>query len=82
MVTCAECHGPDLKGNEGGAPDLIVAGAYSRDDFERLMTTGEPPDGRKLPMMGGVSRGRFSQMTPQERDALYAYLKARAELPQ
>ena len=80
-MTCAECHGAELKGR--GNPDLIVAGAYSREEFDRLMTQGIATGGRKLkPMMEGVSRDRFSQMTPRERGALYAYLKARAEAPQ
>lgn len=82
-VTCAECHGPELKGNERDTPDLIIVGAYSREEFERLMTQGVPTGGRKLnELMTAVARGRFSQMTPNERDALYAYLKARAEQPQ
>ena len=80
-VTCAECHGAELKGR--GNPDLIVAGGYSREEFDRLMTQGIATGGRKLkPMMEGVSRDRFSKMTPRERGALYAYLKARAEVPQ
>lgn len=83
MVTCAECHGPELKGNEGDTPDLITAGAYSRDEFERLMTQGVPTGGRKLkPLMVDVAKNRFSRLTPNERDALYAYLKTRAEQPQ
>jgi cytochrome c553 len=82
-VTCAECHGPELKGLGKDTPDLITAGAYSREEFERLMTRGIPTGGRKLrDLMTLVARDRFSQMTPHERDALYAYLKARAERPQ
>lgn len=82
-VTCAECHGPELMGREGDTPDLIVAGAYSLDEFDRLMIDGSGSGGRKLnSMMEGVSKGRFSKMTRQERHALYAYLKARAEQPQ
>jgi mono/diheme cytochrome c family protein len=81
-VTCAECHGPELKGGSD-TPDLIVAAAYSRAEFERLMVDGIGSGGRKLkPMMEGVSRWRFSKMTPQERDALYGYLKTRAEQSQ
>lgn len=81
-VTCAECHGPELKGGRN-APDLIVTGAYSREEFEHLMVEGIGVGGRKLkPVMETVSKGRFSKMTPQERGALYAYLKARAEQPQ
>lgn len=84
MVTCAECHGPGLRGQEGDTPNLIVAGGYSREEFETLMTKGILPGGRKFknPLMGEVAQGRFGHFTPHERDALYAYLKARAELPQ
>jgi mono/diheme cytochrome c family protein len=84
MVTCAECHGPELKGQEGDTPNLIVVGGYSRDEFETLMTKGILPGGRKFknPLMGEVAQGRFGHFTPHERDALYAYLKARAEQPQ
>jgi mono/diheme cytochrome c family protein len=81
-VTCAECHGPELRGNPGDTPDLIVAGGYTRDQFEMLMTTGVPVGGRKLRLMDEVSRDRFAPMTRHERDALYAYLRARAEAPE
>jgi len=80
-VTCAECHGPQLKGFENFSPDLIIAGGYTRDEFEQLITQGTPSGGRKLKneLMADVAKGRFSQLTPHERDALFAYLKARAE---
>lgn len=81
-VTCAECHGPDLKGNHRDTPDLIAAGAYSREEFERLLTEGVPTGGRKLKLMELVAKERFAKLTLHERDALYAYLKARAEQPQ
>lgn len=82
-VTCAECHGAKLEGKPNGNPDLIAVGAYSREEFERLITKGVPTGGRKLkPLMVGVATGRFSKLTPRERDAVYAYLKARAERPQ
>jgi cytochrome c553 len=80
MVTCAECHGSRLEG--GNTPDLIVAGAYSRAEFETLMTKGIPNGPRKLELMADVAQNRFSRMTVAERDAVYAYLKARAEQPQ
>jgi len=85
-VTCAECHGPKLEGNhdeEGSTPDLVVAGGYTRAEFEALLTKGIPSGGRKFknPLMGEVARHRFSHFTPHERDELYAYLKARAEKP-
>ena len=77
-VTCAECHGPDLKGGEG-TPDLLAVGGYGRDEFETLMTTGVALGGRKLGLMAEAALGRFRHMTRHERDVLYAYLKARAE---
>ena len=81
-VTCAECHGAKLEGGDG-TPNLIVAGAYSREEFEKLVTLGVPIGRRKLhPLMVGVAKSRFSHLTPHERDALYAYLKARAAQPQ
>lgn len=83
MVACAECHGPELKGRPNDTPDLIVVGGYSREEFDKLITTGVPPRNRKLKeLMQDVARNRYSRLTPHERDALYAYLKARAELPQ
>lgn len=80
-VTCAECHGPELKGDRTFTPDLIVAGGYTRDEFETLLTKGILPGGRKFKneLMGEVAQNRFSRMTQHERDALYDYLKARAE---
>ena len=83
-VTCAECHGPKLEGGGFEAtPNLIVAGGYSREEFETLMTKGIPSGGRKLKneLMSEVAVERFAHFTPHERDALYAYLKARAESP-
>lgn len=82
LVTCAECHGPRLEGVDKDTPDLVIAGAYSRAEFEALMTKGMPNGPRKLDLMASVAQNRFSQMTVAERDALYAYLKARAEKPQ
>lgn len=83
-VTCAECHGHRLEGHrseEGSTPDLMIAGAYSREEFERLITRGEAKDGRRIAeLMVGVAQGRFSHLTQGERDALYAYLRARAGL--
>lgn len=80
-VTCEECHGSNLEGKgPGKPPNLIVAGGYTRDEFERLITRGIPTGNRKLkPAMAIVAQKRFSHLTPHERDALYAFLKARAE---
>lgn len=82
-VSCTECHGSALAGKPGYTPNLIVAGGYSRAEFERLITLGIPTGNRKLkPLMVDAAQTRFSHLTPHERDALYAYLKARAEKAQ
>jgi cytochrome c553 len=85
-ATCGECHGIDLKGRTESpsevVPDLIVAGAYSRDEFHRLMRTGVPTGGRRLRLMDQVARSRFSHFTDGEIDAIYDYLVARANAPQ
>ena len=79
-VTCEGCHGSNLEGDRvNRSPDLAVVGAYSHDDFMRLMTSGVGVGGRTLdPMMTYAARGRFSHLTPAEREALYAFLRARA----
>ncbi|MEP7316161.1 MAG: cytochrome c [Sphingomicrobium sp.] len=80
-MTCAECHGGQLTGQDK-TPDLVAATAYSRPDFEVLMTKGIPIGDRKLDLMAKVAKSRFSRLTPNERDAIYAYLMARAEQTQ
>ena len=85
-ATCAECHGPPLEGEptheEGeSAPDLGVAGGYSRAQFHHLLRTGEPTGGRRLRLMAEVARSRFAHLTDREVDAIYDYLKARAQRP-
>ena len=82
-VACAECHGEKLEGRPNDTPDLVVVGGYSRSEFEKLITTGVPTGNRKLTeLMQDVAKNRYSKLTPSERDALYAYLKSRAEQPQ
>lgn len=87
-ATCAECHGMNLEGGpspEPGAaarPDLIVASAYSRDEFRQLLRTGAATGGRQLDLMAEVARGRYAHLTDREIDAIHAYLTARAEQPQ
>lgn len=79
---CSECHGSDLRGDatEGG-PDLVIAGAYDRQAFHRLLRTGVPPGGRDLGIMSKAAREDFRVFTDAEIDAIHSYLKARAEAP-
>lgn len=80
---CAECHGPDLSGDEVEpgvhAPDLMIVGAYDLPAFTKLMRTGVPPGGRTLKLMGSIARDDLSHMTDNEIGELYRYLQARAE---
>lgn len=82
-ATCGECHGVTLTGNTWpGAPrsppDLNIAGAYTREDFRRLMRTGVAAGGRQVGLMSQVARNRFSHLTDAEVDEIYDYLAARA----
>lgn len=82
-ATCGECHGVALEGShwpppERSPPDLDVAGAYSRADFQRLMRTGIATGGRQVGLMSQAARNRFSHLADAEVDAIYDYLAARA----
>lgn len=76
-TVCTECHGNDLRGSpDGSMPGLAMVLAYSREDFETLMRTGEPLGGRELGLMAGVARSRFVRFSDDEITALYGYLNA------
>lgn len=77
-TTCAECHGPSLEGSGDFAPDLAIAAAYSDDELRKLLTEGVGKDGRDLGLMSFVGVEHFSHLTERERDAIIAYVKARA----
>ncbi len=85
--TCAECHGADLTGipdfSPGvSTPDLDIAGAYSEADLTQLLTTGKGKTKPYLGLMSRVAKAHFSYFTPEERAAVVAYVKARANRPQ
>lgn len=82
-ATCAECHGPDLTGVPDftpgvSTPDLDIAGAYSDAELARLISTGKGKTPRDLGLMSIVGKSHFSYLTPRERAAVVAYVKARA----
>ena len=84
--TCAECHGADLTGIpdfEPGVdvPDLDIAGTYSDSELTELLTTGKGKTKADLGLMSQVGKGHFSYLTANERSAVIAYLKARANRP-
>lgn len=76
-TVCSECHGGDLRGAPDDlAPGLAIALAYSREDFETLMRTGEPQGGQELRLMADVARSRFTRFTDDEITALHSYLSS------
>lgn len=80
MTSCPECHAPDLNGFPGDdAPSLIVAKAYSTENFARLMKTGILSTGKesKSGLMTAMGQKRFHVMTDTEVKALKAYLDSR-----
>ena len=79
---CTECHGPALSGGDGAVktPDLMIAAAYDRADFARLLRTGVAAGGRRVGLMSEVAPERFAGFSDEEIAALQNYLKARAEV--
>jgi cytochrome c553 len=79
MNFCSECHGQNLEGFAPiNAPPLAVAKGYSSEAFAKLMHDGVPLGDRALRIMGPTSQARFSQFTPGEVAAVYAYLHSRS----
>jgi cytochrome c553 len=79
MNFCSECHGQNLEGFAPiNAPPLAVAKGYSSEAFAKLMHDGVPLGDRALRIMGPTSQARFSQFTPGEVAAVYAYLQSRS----
>lgn len=78
MIACTECHGSKLEGSDMGAPALVIAKAYSREQFTRLMRTGITLAGTdsKSGLMSGVARRRFKALTDDEIADLHDYLRA------
>ncbi|MEO7505059.1 MAG: c-type cytochrome [Sphingomicrobium sp.] len=84
-ATCAECHGADLTGVTDFSPgvttpDLDIAAMYSDAELARLLTTGVGKSKPDLGLMTLVGKGHFAYLTPHERSAVIAYVKARAAL--
>ena len=80
--SCTACHNNALQGWDGFTPSLDIAGAYSKAELTRLLTTGEGKVKKDLGMMSGMSRNSFSKLTSREREAIVDYVLARAQRPQ
>jgi mono/diheme cytochrome c family protein len=80
LVTCSECHGIDFAGfPEEGSPPLLIAKAYSKDEFTRLMREGLTKTGAESAsgLMTEVARTRFVHFTDEEIASLKAFLDQR-----
>jgi len=82
QIICAECHNSSLQGFEGFTPDLDIAGVYNSAELEALLTTGKGKSKPDLGLMSASAKDRFAKLTPKERAAIIAYVKARADRPQ
>jgi cytochrome c553 len=76
--TCTGCHNNALQGWPNFTPNLDIAGAYSKAELTRLLTTGQGKTGRDVGAMSGIARAYFSHLTPREREAIVDYVLARA----
>lgn len=77
LNVCSECHGIDFQGLKDFTPPLLVAKAYSREQFGRLMSEGVGIGERDLGLMTEVAKTRFSHLAINEVDDLYEYLQSR-----
>jgi cytochrome c553 len=75
MTICSECHGMDLRGQDG-APGLMVTLGYDLPAFRSLMLDGRSRDGRDLGLMAVTARRRFTRLRAVEIDALWTFLRA------
>lgn len=82
QTTCTMCHNNELQGWEGFTPDLNIAGAFTPEELETLLTTGKGKSKPDLGLMKEFALSSLSKMTPRERQAVVAYVKARADRPQ
>jgi cytochrome c553 len=83
MMSCAECHGGALSGEQWpgpiSPPDLTIAAAYDKPEFVKFMRTGKAAGNRELPLMSEIARMRGGNFTDAEVSALYDYLAARGK---
>ena len=79
MTVCSGCHGgPTLQGSNDPhmtSPALIIATSYTRDQFHRLIQTGEGNRKKDCGEMSKVAKGFLHNLNDRETDAIYAYLR-------
>lgn len=78
-ITCAYCHGEDLRGAQPPkpgspyAPDLAAAGKWEHAAFKQTLRTGVTPQGKKLDAEN-MPWTMTAAMDDVELDAIHAYL--------
>ncbi len=78
---CTECHSDNGRLRVPGSPDLIVASAYIREQFYRLMRTGVTLDDRPIDYhMVDAAKYRYTLLRDDEVEALYVYFRSLAGL--
>lgn len=77
MTTCTSCHGENLKGIKGFSTDLVIAAAYPKEDFFKLLRTGVALGDRKLGLMTKIATNNLQYLNDNEINSIYAYLKTK-----
>lgn len=70
--------GPDPEGGDGSVPNITQAGIkdYSEQDIEKILTTGDLPNGDSVGGAMGKVVGNLSQIPEADRAAMATYLKS------
>jgi mono/diheme cytochrome c family protein len=77
LLSCSDCHGPDLEGRSGVAPSLDRISDYDENEFVDLLQRGLAPGELPLAAKEAMARQRFSLFTEDEMEAIFVYLKTR-----
>jgi mono/diheme cytochrome c family protein len=70
--------GPDPEGGDGWVPNITQAGIgdYSERDIERVLETGDMPNGDSVGGTMGKVVGNSSKLSAEDREAIAAYVKS------
>jgi len=70
--------GPDPEGGDGWVPNITQAGIgkYSERDIERILETGDTPDGDSVGGSMGKVVGNTSRLSVEDRAAIATYVKS------
>jgi mono/diheme cytochrome c family protein len=70
--------GPDPEGGDGSVPNITQAGIgdYSQRDIERILETGDQPNGDSVGGSMTPVVGNISKLAAEDRAAIAAYIKS------